>query len=89
MNDEIRYVDSLEGVSTSMLSGFFVGWHNPPSPETHLQILRQSTFAILAIDVHQVSVIGFVTAVSDGGCPPTFLYWRYCRNTNLAALEPI
>jgi len=49
-----------------MLSGFFVGWPNPPSPETHLSILRNSCFIVLAIDWDASQAVGFITAVSDG-----------------------
>ncbi len=56
------YDDSL---SSENLSGFFVGWPDPPSPETLLQILQGSTFAELAVDDTTGSVVGFVTAVSD------------------------
>jgi GNAT superfamily N-acetyltransferase len=58
------YVDSLENVRPEHLAGFFVGWPDPPSPQTHLQLLRGSSAFVLALDGEQV--VGFVTAVSDG-----------------------
>ena len=64
--DTIRYTHSLEGVSASMLTGFFVGWPNPPSPDTHLRMLRHSYCAVLAIDERRNCVVGFITAISDG-----------------------
>ena len=32
----ISYSESIDGVSASDLSGFFVGWPNPPAPAMHL-----------------------------------------------------
>jgi GNAT superfamily N-acetyltransferase len=58
------YVDSLENVRPEHPAGFFVGWPDPPSPQTHLQLLRGSSAFVLALDGEQV--VGFVTAVSDG-----------------------
>ena len=62
----IRYLDSAESVSAAQLQGFFVGWPNPPSPDTHLQILRESQHRVLALDETTDQVVGFVTAISDG-----------------------
>jgi ribosomal protein S18 acetylase RimI-like enzyme len=62
----IHYRDSLEGITADKLRGFFVGWLNPPSPETHLQILRRSDAIVLAIDDDEERVVGFITAISDG-----------------------
>jgi ribosomal protein S18 acetylase RimI-like enzyme len=47
-----------------MLHGFFVGWPNPPSPATHLRILKGSAHVVLALE--EGRVVGFVTALSDG-----------------------
>ena len=60
----IQYQTSLESIQVDQLEGFFVGWPNPPTPTTHLEILRRSTHIVLALD--DSSVIGFVTAISDG-----------------------
>ncbi len=49
-----------------MLKGFFDGWPNPPSPQTHLKLLQNSSKVVLAIDVKANQVIGFITAISDG-----------------------
>jgi ribosomal protein S18 acetylase RimI-like enzyme len=62
----IRYVESCEGVTSDQLRGFFVGWPHPPSPETHLRLLRSSDKIVLACDEDTGNVVGFVTAVSDG-----------------------
>ena len=62
----IGYTESLEGIEPQDLDGFFVGWPNPPSPETHLRLLNASDHAILAIDETAGRVVGFVTAISDG-----------------------
>ena len=62
----ITYKYSIDGIEPRQVEGFFVGWPNPPSPETHLRILKNSTEAVLAIDDDTDAVVGFVTAVSDG-----------------------
>lgn len=60
----IAYMDSLEGITAEQLTGFFVGWPNPPSPEAHLRMLQGSYRVWLALDGERV--VGFVTAISDG-----------------------
>lgn len=56
---------SLEGITAVQLAGgFFEGWPNPPSPETHLRILKGSYAVSIAINDDQV--VGFVNAISDG-----------------------
>ncbi len=62
----IEYVDSLETITADKLDGFFVGWPNPPSVETHLKILEESYYVVLAVDTKIDRVIGFVNAISDG-----------------------
>ena len=62
----IRYQNTLEGVTADQLQGFFVGWPNPPSPATHLRLLEGSQHVILARDETAGTVVGFITALSDG-----------------------
>lgn len=62
----IDYVDSPHGITAEQLAGFFVGWPNPPSPETHLRLLHESDHVVLAIDSGDGHVVGFITAISDG-----------------------
>jgi GNAT superfamily N-acetyltransferase len=62
----IDYTDSLDGIEFRQLEGFFAGWPLPPSPETHLRLLRGSDYVVLAIAVETGQVVGFVTALTDG-----------------------
>jgi ribosomal protein S18 acetylase RimI-like enzyme len=62
----LRYVNSIESVAAENLRGFFIGWQNPPSPATHLELLRNSSLVVLAIDSETGDVVGFITAISDG-----------------------
>lgn len=62
----IRYTDSTEGIAPDQLVGFFEGWPHPPSPETHLRLLRQSDEVVLAVDETSGDVAGFITAITDG-----------------------
>ncbi|HET6597674.1 MAG TPA: GNAT family N-acetyltransferase [Anaerolineales bacterium] len=62
----ITYTDSLAEITSEHLrGGFFVGWHNPPSPETHYRILANSAAIVLA-HIDDGTVVGFITAISDG-----------------------
>jgi ribosomal protein S18 acetylase RimI-like enzyme len=60
------YKLTTDGITASMLQGFFVGWSNPPKLETHLQLLQKSSKVVLAIDDDKNQVVGFITAISDG-----------------------
>ena len=69
----MEYTNKIENITAAMLEsahggGFFAGWPNPPSSNVHLEILRRSYTAWVAIDTTQASaqVVGFVNAVSDG-----------------------
>jgi ribosomal protein S18 acetylase RimI-like enzyme len=62
----IGYVDTMATITPEQLHGFFVGWPNPPSPETHLKLLAGSDDIVLAVDQASGNVVGFVTAITDG-----------------------
>ncbi len=62
----IDFTDSCEGVEARHLQGFFVNWTDPPTPATHLRILKQSGLVVLARDDATGDVVGFVTALTDG-----------------------
>ncbi len=62
----IAYVNSPDRIEPSMLAGFFVGWPQPPSKETHLRILQNSRYVWLAMDDANGRVVGFINAISDG-----------------------
>ena len=61
----ITYTESLDNIKPDNLNGFFVGWPNPPSPETHLRILQNSAYTMLAIDDRTRAAVGFINAISD------------------------
>ncbi|MDA0366338.1 MAG: GNAT family N-acetyltransferase [Chloroflexi bacterium] len=63
----MRYLESANDLRADQLrSGFFEGWPNPPDPDTHLRLLRQSDRIALALDEQSDTVIGFATALTDG-----------------------
>lgn len=62
----IEYTESLAGITAGKLQGFFVGWPSPPTPETHLRLLHESDEVVLATDFETDSVVGFITAITDG-----------------------
>ena len=49
---------TVEGLRADQLQGFFVGWPNPPSPETHLKLLTKSDEIVLAVD-DQTKQVGY------------------------------
>ena len=55
----------MENITPEMLGGFFVGWPNPPTPQTHFDSLKNSDQVVLAIDDEQVTSVGFVNAITD------------------------
>lgn len=61
----ISYRNSPDGIRADQLTGFFVGWPNPPSPEAHLRILAHSAAVVLAVDDTSERVVGFITAITD------------------------
>ena len=63
--ENLSFTTSIEGIDESQLQGFFVGWLSAPTPGKHLQLLRNSDYAVLAIDSSTKKVVGFVTAITD------------------------
>ena len=67
MTNSIRFVAELDGIPSNKLSGFFVGWPNPPGDDQFARILRGSSHIVLAVDDDAGGrVVGFITAISDG-----------------------
>ena len=62
----IDYLDSAENITAGQLHGFFVGWPDPPAPDVHLRLLRNSDAVVLAQDTATGQVVGFITAITDG-----------------------
>lgn len=63
----VNYTERVEDLTAADLrGGFFVGWPNAPSPETHLRVLQGSDYVVLAHDETTGMVIGYVTAITDG-----------------------
>ena len=61
----IEYRNSIDGITTEVLHGFFVGWRAPHTPKIHLEILKNSSLVVLAFDLETQKVVGFVTAITD------------------------
>ncbi len=64
--DPILYLESTIGIIPSQLTGFFVGWPNPPSAEKLLHILEGSAHCVLAYDGSVQRTVGFINCISDG-----------------------
>ena len=61
----IVYKNNIVGISAGMLTGFFAGWKEYPSPDKFLLILSNSEHVIIAVDDEKNTVVGFIYAVSD------------------------
>lgn len=61
---KIAYTSDLSVLDRLDLSGFFVGWLNPPSIEVFKKILNGSYYVVLAIEENKL--VGFVNSISDG-----------------------
>ena len=60
------YTNSTQDLTAEKVQGFFVSWPNPPSPQTLVEVLKNSDQVVLAIDEGTANVIGFVAALTDG-----------------------
>lgn len=62
----VTITNSLDGITADRLDdGFFDGWPNPPTKQTHVDLLRGSRAVALALTAER-QVVGFATAVGDG-----------------------
>ena len=59
------YKNCIDGITSDMLNGFFVGWLNPPNQQTHLKLLKNSSTIVIALEENTNQVVGFITAISD------------------------
>jgi len=62
----LLYKNNLEDISSDILKGFFVDWPNPPSAQTHLKLLKDSSKDVVTLDEQSNQIVGFITAISDG-----------------------
>ena len=60
----IEYRATTDGITAAHLAGFFEGWPDPPSPDTHLRILHGSSEVVVAWSGDRV--VGFIPAIADG-----------------------
>lgn len=61
----IIYRTDIEGLDMEQLEGFFVGWRNPLTKEQHYNILKNSSYIVLAYDTEIAKVVGFINSLSD------------------------
>lgn len=62
----IRYQNAATHLTADQLEGFFVGWPDPPSSATLVNLLHASFRCVVAIDSASDKVVGFIYAISDG-----------------------
>ena len=75
----IRYTDSTIGITPEMLKRFFRGWKRARTPEEHIEILKNSSRVVLAIDTETNRVVGYImdTLWTPDGSAAT----ATCRNS--------
>jgi ribosomal protein S18 acetylase RimI-like enzyme len=61
----IKYISTLQGLKPNDFNGFFVDWKKPLSVLQQINILKNSTYFILAYDTEKSRVVGFINALSD------------------------
>src|ERR1043166_8018433 len=62
----ITFRDTAAGITPQQLTGFFIGWQSPPTPETHLRLRAASDRVVVALADEFSRVVGFATALTDG-----------------------
>ena len=60
---EILFTKDKQRIDALSVSGFFVGWPNPPSNQTLKNILMNSQHVCLAIENDKL--VGFINAITD------------------------
>lgn len=60
----ITYRTEVGAASADQISGFFVGWPAPPSPEKLIEVMDSSYRRVWAFDGERV--VGYINAISDG-----------------------
>ena len=64
MNNNIEYLTAFEDLNKYTFDNFFVGWTNKPQLRTFENILLQSSNKVVAIDLTNNKVIGFIYAIT-------------------------
>ena len=63
----ITYTNDISDIKIENLTGFFIGWAKPLTPEQHYKHLAGCAHFVAALDNDKI--VGFITALSDGiGC---------------------
>ena len=62
---EIFFSSDLKDLQGADLTGFFVGWPNPPSPDTLRRLITQSDVRFFAIDAETKQCVGYLTGLTD------------------------
>jgi len=64
--DQIQFKNTKEGVRNYNVGNFFAEWQKKPSKEIFYKSVEGSDYVVLAIDQSTNSIIGYITAISDG-----------------------
>lgn len=61
----IEYITDLNKIEPKDLKGFFAGWKKPLTEYEHFEILKNSSYFVIAYDTNKSKVVGFINALSD------------------------
>lgn len=62
----IEYRSDIATLRADQLHGFFVGWPVAPAPAKPLAVLHGSYRVVIAVEMSDGRVVGFIHAISDG-----------------------
>ncbi len=63
---DIQFKNIKEGVRNYSVGTFFVGWPKKPSQDVFYKTIEGADYVVLAIDPKTNTIIGYITAISDG-----------------------
>ena len=64
--DHIQFKNTNDGLRGYNVGNFFAEWPEKPNKEVLLKTIEGSDYVVLAIDTDTHSIIGYITAISDG-----------------------
>lgn len=61
----IIYSTNKKDIKNLSINGFFEGWPNKPSDNILKESIIKSSYTVLAIDIENKKLVGYINAISD------------------------
>lgn len=61
----MEYITNLKEIKPEDLEGFFIGWKKPLTIYEHYEMLKNSSYIVIAYDTEESKVVGFINELSD------------------------